>query len=80
MLKIKYYIKKLNKRLSSIFSVKRLKKYGVRMAIIDFFIFIMHRNNSGFEHYLIRQKDLIVQKYIYKNYDNIINEIRMNCD
>ena len=77
MTKIKYYIKKMKERLSHIFSIKRLKKYGMRIAILDCLIFFMHRNNSRLEHYLIRQKDLIVQKYLYKNYKNIISEIRV---
>lgn len=80
MLQINYYIKKLKNRLSSIFSIKRLKKYGVRIAILDFFIFLNHRNNSGFEHWLIKQKDLIVQKYVYKNYKSIISKIIAQYD
>jgi hypothetical protein len=76
MLKINYYAKKVKTRFLSIFSIKRIKKFGVKMAILDFLIFLMHRNNSNIEHWLIRKKDIIVQNYIYNGYSNIIKEIR----
>ena len=76
MNKVKYYLKKIKENLNKIFSIKRIKRYGFNMAVIDFLIFLMHRNNSNLEHWLIRRKDLIVQKYLYKNYPQIIMKIR----
>ena len=76
MCKIKYYFVKLNENIRKNFSYKRVKEYGFRMAFLDFLIFLMHRNDTRLEHWLIRKKDMIVQKYIYRKYPNIINEIR----
>lgn len=76
MSKIKYYWSQFNIRIKKIFSGYRLKKYGVRLALLDLLIFLMHRNGSRLEHYLIRKKDLIVQKYLYNNFNSIIDSIK----
>lgn len=80
MFKLRLYFKKIKMRINNIFLAERIKKYGIRIAILDFFIFLMHRNNSNFQHWLIRQKDLIVQKYLYTEYANIIKEIKGGND
>ena len=76
MKKIKYYCQKFIYRIFKIFSWNRIKKYGIHFAILDFLIFLMHRNNSKLEHLLIRRKDIIVQRYLYNKYSNILNEIK----
>lgn len=80
MFKIRNYIKRLEVRINKIFSKDRIKKYGIKFAILDFFIFLMHRNNSNLEHWLIRKKDLIVQKYLYTEYANIVMELKGGYD
>lgn len=80
MYKVRYYLKKLKTNINKCFSYERIKKYGIKISVLDFLIFLMHRNNSNFEHWLIRHKDLIVQKYIYVNYRNIISEIKGGSD
>ena len=75
---IVYYIEKFKKNIAKNFSPTRIKKYGIRFSILEFSIFCLHRNNSKLERWLIKKKDLIVQKYIYENYANIIENVREN--
>ena len=74
--KLKYYLSKFCDRIKKIFSYKRLKKYGIEMAFLDLCIFFMHRKGNRLEHFLIRKKDKIVQKYLYKNYYDVILKIK----
>ena len=76
MCRVKHYLRKFSKRIRKIFSNDRVKKYGIKLALLDFLIFLMHRKGSKLEHWLIRKKDIIVQEYIYKNYPDIINEAK----
>ena len=39
MFKLKIYLKKIKARMNNIFSLERIKKYGIRIAILDFFTF-----------------------------------------
>lgn len=80
MSKIKYYLSKFNERIKKIFSYNRIKKYGIRLAFLDLLIFFMHRNGGRFEHYLIRKKDLIVQRYLYNNFYYVIESIKNDSD
>lgn len=74
--KIKLYITKFYRRVNTIFKITRIKKYGLKIALLDFFIFLMHRNDSDLEHFLIRKKDVLVQKYIYYHYEKLIKEYK----
>lgn len=71
-----YYLRKLEGQLKNTFSLKRLKKFGLRIAILDFISFLCHRSASAFQLAVIRSKDRIVQKYLYKNYGEIISKYR----
>lgn len=76
MRKIRYYFGKLKRALMKIFSIKRIKKFGIQIAFLDFISFMCHRSNSKFQLAIVRAKDRNVQKYIYKNYDNILKKYR----
>lgn len=76
MKKILYYFKKLKEKTASIFSIERIKQFGFKIAILDFLIFLCHRSASDFQLMLIREKDKIVQKYIYRNYKDIVEKYR----
>ena len=69
---MKGIVDKIYGRLNRIFSKDRIEKFGIKLSLFDFFIFLMHRNNSRLEHFLIKKKDLIVQKYLYDNYKDFI--------
>lgn len=73
---MKYYWKKLIKRISEIFAWKRLRLYGVRIAILDFIIFLCRRSETSFSHKLIQKKDRFVQKYLYDNYYDIFEKYK----
>ena len=61
-------------RLFKIIRLSRIRKYGIRLMIYDILILLCHRNNSWFEHIVIRKKDEIVNAYMRKHYDYIINK------
>lgn len=70
--KLMYYLGKLKTSLLQTFSLKRIRRFGIRIAILDFISFMCHRSSSRFQLAVIRAKDRIVQKYIYQNYADII--------
>lgn len=72
MNKIFYYLKKIYVHLRTVYKPKRIKKFGIRIALLDTFIFLMRRNNSYFNHKAIQMKDKIVQRYLYVNYEDVI--------
>lgn len=74
--KIKYYLRKVGSRLAEIFSKRRIKRFGFRIAFLDLVIYMCHRSASDFQLMIIRAKDRIVQKYIYKNYEGILEKYR----
>ena len=73
---VRYYVSKLVIALKEFCSFKRIQKYGILIAIYNFIIFICHRNNSKIQLWAERKKDLIVQKYLYKNYYYIIERYK----
>lgn len=74
--KMKYYWVKLINSVKRIFSRKRILCFGLRIALLDFGIFMMHRNGTSLYHFMVRSKDRIVQRYLYKNYSGIIETIK----
>lgn len=76
MNRLKYYLTKLKDGLISIFSLYRIKRFGLNIAILDFVAFMCHRSGSNFQLKIIRAKDKDVQKYIHANYENILKKYR----
>lgn len=76
--KIRYYLKNLRNSFMKFFSLDRLKKYGISIALLDFISFLCHRSSSKFQLLVIRTKDKLVQKYLYKNYSDTIARYRKN--
>ena len=75
-MKFKYFLGKFRDRTSEIFNRERLKKYGMRKAIFDFIVFLCHRSNSKLQLWAERKEDLIVQKYLYDNYNHVIERYK----
>lgn len=76
MNRLNYYLTKLKDGLISIFSPYRIKKFGLKMAFLDFVVFMCHRSGSNFQLMVIRTKDKDVQKYIHENYESILKKYR----
>lgn len=76
MKKIGYYIGKLKRTLVTNFSRKRIKRFGIKIAVLDLISFLCHRSSSNFQLAVVRAKDRSVQKYIYRNYGNILKKYR----
>lgn len=76
MSRLKYYLTKLKDGLISIFSPYRIKRFGLKIAFLDFVIFMCHRSGSNFQLRVIRAKDKDVQKYIHANYESILKKYR----
>jgi hypothetical protein len=76
MNKVYHYALQFKRNIFYTFSINRILKYGIRLAIYDFVNFLLHRSGGAFQHYNDRKRDEIVQKYLYKNYGDIIFRIK----
>ncbi|OUQ00228.1 hypothetical protein B5E95_06660 [Lactobacillus gallinarum] len=61
-------------RTKDIFKYKRIKRYGFKYTLLEFIILCCHRSNTKFEHIITRQKDMLIDKYLRKNYSDIIDK------
>jgi hypothetical protein len=74
--KIIYYIRKFREKTKKIFAWSKIRRFGIKIVLADFIIFMCHRSHSDFQLAVIRMRDRIVQKYIHNDYEDILTKYR----
>lgn len=67
-------LKNLIKRSIEIFKIKRIRKYGLEYTITEFLILLCHRKNTRFEHKVTYHRDVIIDKYLKMNYNEVLKK------